>query len=63
MESPTILFKSYVGAAFQKFDHPSEATRSSNAHIINWRESYGQKRREVATDDNQMKAVTFLYLT
>lgn len=36
---------------------------SPNAHIINWRESYGQKkRREVATEDNQMNAVTFLYL-
>lgn len=32
---------------------------SSNAHIINWRESYGQKRREVATEDN-LNAVTFL---
>lgn len=50
-----------LGQLFRNLITLRKLLYSSNAHIINWRESYGQKRREVATEDN-LNAVTFLYL-
>lgn len=36
---------------FYLTNHPSEATNSSKAHRINWREKFRAKTRVVATED------------